>query len=74
MNWPTDKILPLQTNSSQMNLTAVSLFASGGIGDLALRANGIDVLVANELLPDRCEVLKYNYPETQVLEGDIWAL
>ena len=57
-----------------MNFTAVSLFASGGIGDLALRANGIDVLVANELLPDRCQVLKCNYPDTQVLEGDIWSL
>lgn len=57
-----------------MCLTAVSLFASGGIGDLALRANSIDLLVANELLADRCEVLKYNYPETCVFQGDIWSL
>lgn len=57
-----------------MKLSAISLFASGGIGDLALRACGLDLLVANELLPDRCEVLKYNYPEATVLQGDIWQL
>lgn len=57
-----------------MCLTAISLFASGGIGDLALRANHIDLLVANELLSDRCEVLRYNYPGTSVLQGDIWGL
>lgn len=56
-----------------MSFTAISLFASGGIGDLALRANEIDMLVANELLPDRCEVLKHNYPETSVVQGDIWS-
>lgn len=39
---------------------------------MALRANNVDVLVANELLPDRCEVLKYNYPGTTVIQGDIW--
>jgi site-specific DNA-cytosine methylase len=32
-------------------LTAISLFASGGIGDLALRDANVEVLVANELLP-----------------------
>ncbi|MCW5923280.1 MAG: DNA cytosine methyltransferase [Saprospiraceae bacterium] len=57
-----------------MNLTAVSLFASGGIGDWVLRANSIDLLVANELLADRCEVLKCNFPETHVFHGDVWAL
>jgi len=57
-----------------MSFTAISLFASGGIGDLALRVNDIDVVVANELLPDRCEVLKCNYPLTTVIQGDIWEL
>jgi len=53
-------------------MNAISLFASGGIGDLALKANGVDLLVANELLEDRCKVLEYNYPETEVIQGDIW--
>lgn len=52
-------------------MKAISLFASGGIGDLALKANNIEILVANELLEDRCKVLAYNYPETEVIQGDI---
>ena len=54
-------------------MKAISLFASGGIGDLALKANGIDIIIANELLEDRCKVLAHNYPETEVIQGDIWA-
>ncbi|MHB8930183.1 MAG: DNA cytosine methyltransferase, partial [Melioribacteraceae bacterium] len=52
-------------------LSAISLFCSGGIGDLALRASGIDVLIANELLADRIEVFKRNFPETEAIQGDI---
>lgn len=53
-------------------ITAISLFASGGIGDLALKGCGINILVANELLDDRCKLLEYNYPETEIINGDIW--
>ncbi len=53
-------------------MKAISLFACGGIGDLALRHSGFDVLVANELLKDRAEVFKYNFPETRMIVGDIW--
>lgn len=53
-------------------MKAISLFASGGIGDLALRAIGLDIIIANELLDDRCKVLAFNYPETEVIQGDIW--
>ena len=53
-------------------MKAISLFACGGIGDLGLRQAGFDVLVANELLTDRAEVFKYNYPETRMIVGDIW--
>lgn len=56
-----------------MKLRAVSLFASGGIGDLALRANGVRVLVANELLEDRASLLARNFQEARVITGDIWA-
>lgn len=52
-------------------MKAISLFACGGIGDLALRHAGFDVIVANELLNDRAEVFKYNYPETRMIIGDI---
>ncbi|MBI5170534.1 MAG: DNA cytosine methyltransferase [Candidatus Eisenbacteria bacterium] len=52
-------------------LTGVSLFTGGGIGDLALRACGVEVVVASELLSDRAEVYRANYPETHMIVGDI---
>ena len=52
-------------------VTGLSLFTGGGIGDLALRACGIDVLVASELLEDRAAVYRANYPETEMVAGDI---
>lgn len=51
--------------------TGVSLFTGGGIGDLSLRACGVKVLVASELLEDRAEVYRSNYPETDMIVGDI---
>jgi DNA (cytosine-5)-methyltransferase 1 len=53
--------------------TAVSLFCSGGIGDLAAAALGIDVLVANELLKDRLDLYRHNFPQTQTIQGDVWS-
>lgn len=53
-------------------LTAISLFSSGGIGDLALDQAKINVLVANEYIYERAEVFKYNFPEVCMIQGDIW--
>ncbi|HVU75657.1 MAG TPA: DNA cytosine methyltransferase [Candidatus Paceibacterota bacterium] len=53
-------------------LKAVSLFASGGIADLALEANGVHVIVANEIVADRASLYAHNFPDTKVLCGDIW--
>ncbi|WP_082484746.1 DNA cytosine methyltransferase [Pseudomonas sp. Leaf129] len=53
-------------------MKSISLFACGGIGDLGLRHAGFDVLVANELIPERAEVFKYNFPESHMIIGDIW--
>lgn len=53
-------------------MKAISLFACGGIGDLALRHAGFEVIVANELIDERAQVFKHNYPETQMIIGDIW--
>jgi DNA (cytosine-5)-methyltransferase 1 len=55
-------------------LTAVSLFCSSGIGDLALRAAGGEVLVANEFVPERADLFRVNYPEAEVFTGDIREL
>ena len=52
-------------------LSAVSLFASAGIGDLALAAAGADVLVASELVPSRAALFRSNFPDCMMVEGDI---
>ena len=52
----------------------ISLFCSSGIGDLGLQANDIDVKFACELLEERAELFHNNYPNTEILVGDIWKL
>lgn len=56
------------------SFSAISLFASSGIGDLAVRAAGINSLVSNELIPERAELHSVNFPESKMLCGDIWDL
>lgn len=53
---------------------AVSLFCSSGIGDLGLQANGVDTVVACELLPERMRLFQRNHPEAYCFCGDIWKL
>ena len=60
-----------QGKSVDRSPTGVSLFTGGGIGDLSLRACGVEVLVASEMLSDRAEVYRANYPETEMVVGDI---
>ena len=55
-------------------LNAVSLFSSSGIGDLGLHANGIETVVACELLKERMELFQRNNPTSKCFCGDIWAL
>lgn len=54
--------------------TVLSLFSSAGIGDLGIKASGFDILLSNELLPERCALYKENYPESEIICGDIWSL
>ncbi len=70
--------LPVQCGAQTLGaesqeFTGVSLFTGGGIGDLSLRACGVHVLVAAELLEDRAEVYRANYPETLMVTGDVRA-
>ena len=54
------------------NQKVLSLFSSAGIGELGIRASGMSILVSNELLMDRCEIYRDNYPEVNCVCGDIW--
>jgi len=53
-------------------LNAVSLFTSSGIGDIALHEAGIETIVANEIITDRTELFKFNFPDSMMIVGDIW--
>lgn len=59
-------------SKSMTSPTAISLFCSSGIGDIALRRVGVTVLVANELVAERCDLFETNFPETQLVRGSIW--
>lgn len=52
----------------------LSLFSSAGIGELGIKACGLNILLSNELLKNRCLLYSENYPETLSLCGDIWEL
>ena len=52
-------------------ITAISLFASSGIGDLALREAGVDVIVASELVNQRAQLFRTNFPSCEMIDGDI---
>lgn len=60
-----------RSRNKKSPLLGVSLFASSGIGDLAIRAAGVNVVVANEFLPDRADLFRSNYPECEMIQGDI---
>ena len=51
--------------------TAVSLFASAGFGDLALRKLGFQILAASEIDAQKASMYRRNYPDVDVFEGDI---
>ncbi|MDE5557307.1 MAG: DNA cytosine methyltransferase [Ruminococcus sp.] len=52
-------------------LNAISLFSSAGIGELRTRNLNINVVAANEILPQRAACYKYFYPDTIMVCDDI---
>ncbi len=52
---------------------ALSLFSSAGIGELGLRANGVEIVASNELLEDRHSLYQHNFENTRCFLGDIWS-
>lgn len=53
---------------------SVSLFCGAGIGDVGLRAAGIEPLVMNEIESTPAAVARRNFPGAVLLEGDILSL
>lgn len=52
-------------------MRGISLFSSAGIGEYFLEKNGIEIVVANELLEKRASLHKELYPQCAVVVGDI---
>lgn len=52
-------------------MNGLSLFANVGIAETYLEDLGINIVLANELLENRCKFYKHCHPETDVICGDI---
>lgn len=52
-------------------MNALSLFSNVGIGETYLKEIGINVVVSNELLPERSKFYSHNHPDGQMINGDI---
>lgn len=54
-----------------MKLQGLSLFSNVGIAEIYLKSLGVDVVLANEILPERVKFYKEVYPSTDIICGDI---
>lgn len=52
-------------------LKGLSLFANVGVAEAYFEEIGVDIVIANELLPERAQFYKEVYPRTSMLCGDI---
>jgi site-specific DNA-cytosine methylase len=52
-------------------MTAISLFSSAGIGDLAFQKLPVEVLLSCELIEERHQVYLHNFPKTFPVSGDL---
>lgn len=54
-----------------MKIKGMSLFTGGGIGEMLFSKTNIEIVVACELLPKRCEFYSFYNPKTDIVCGDI---
>ncbi len=52
-------------------LRGLSLFANVGVAEARLKSLGVDIRIANELVPERARFYADVYPETHMVQGDI---
>ena len=57
--------------SSLSKLRGISLFANVGVAEAYLKSIGVDILIANELLPERARFYQDVYPHSHMICGDI---
>ena len=52
-------------------MNGVSLFCSAGIAETYFKENGIDIVVASELLKQRCALYSLLYKDCNIISGDL---
>ena len=52
-------------------IKGASMFSSAGIAETYFKKAGIDIIVANELLPKRGDFYQKMYPTSKMIVGDI---
>lgn len=52
-------------------MKALSLFSSAGIGEFYFKEIGIDVVIANEIVPSRAKAHQFLYPDCEMITADI---
>ena len=52
-------------------MKGISMFSSAGIAETYLKDVGIDIVLANELIPERADYYRHFYPTADVVTGDI---
>ncbi|MBG29300.1 MAG: hypothetical protein CMI31_04770 [Opitutae bacterium] len=59
----------------EVALVSASVFSGGGVGDVGIEWGlDIPVVAACEIVPSRAELIRRNFPGTEVFEGDVWKL
>ena len=58
-------------NAYAKPLIGASLFSSAGIAEQYLHDAGINIVAANELLPERAKLYQAQYPQSKMICGDI---
>ena len=54
-----------------MKIKGLSLFSNVGIAELLLKDIGVEVVLANEILEERCRFYKEIFPKAEMISGDI---
>ena len=55
----------------EKRMKGLSMFSGGGIAETYFKEIGIDIVVANELLPERAKFYSVNHSDTNMICGDI---
>lgn len=61
----------MKERENKPKLRGISLFANVGVAEAYLEKIGVDMRIANELLPDRARFYQDVYPHTHMVCGDI---